>query len=361
MWRMTSPSDSPRPLRSLTGAPAPSAMPSVSGDDVPQLSSTWTRDDWIGTVKVRCGIGRDHYRSEPGLYRIGEPTPESPVLVTGNYKLTVDVVRRDLAGENVWLLVVDTRGVNVWCAAGKKTFSTTEVAKRVITSGLVDYVSHETLVLPQLAATGVAAHEVRKLCGYRVVFGPIRSADIPAYLRAGMKATPEMREVTFTFRERIELAPVEFLAALTGKWLLIPLALIVLSGIGPGIWSLSNVAARAPLALAVYLAGILAGAIGVPALLPYLPGRALGWKGAELGAFVAWVVCGFTFRVASLTTVSAILGAGAVAAYLGVNFTGSTPYTSPSGVEKELRRGLPWMALAAVVSVVLWIATAWLG
>jgi CO dehydrogenase/acetyl-CoA synthase delta subunit len=328
---------------------------------VPRLSSNWSRSDRVGTVRVRCGIGRDDYRTQPGLYRIGDPTPESPVLVTANYKLTVDVVRRDLAGHDAWLLVVDTKGVNVWCAAGKRTFSSAEVARRVITSGLVDYVSHETLVLPQLAATGVAAHEVRKLCGYRVVFGPVRSADLPAYLSAGMKATSEMREVTFTFKERIELAPVEFLAAFSGRRLLIPLALVALSGFGPGIWSLANVAARAPFAVGIYFTGILAGAIGVPALLPYLPGRALGWKGAELGAFAAWVVCGFMFRTATLTTIAAILGAGAVAAYLGVNFTGSTPYTSPSGVEKELRRGLPWMALAATASVVLWVATAWIG
>ena len=312
-------------------------------------------------MKVRCGIGRDRYRHEPGLYRIGEPGAESPVLVTANYKLTVDVVRRDLAGQNVWLLVVDTKGVNVWCAAGKKTFSSAEVAKRVITSGLVDHVSHETLVLPQLSATGVAAHEVRKLCGYRVVFGPVRSADVPEYLAAGLKSTLEMREVTFTFKERIELAPVELVAALSGRRLFIPLGLVALAGLGPGVWSFANVAARAPEAVVVYLTGILAGAVGVPAVLPWLPGRALGWKGAELGGFSAWVVAGYVSGVATLTTVAAILGAGAVAAYLGVNFTGSTPYTSPSGVEKELRRGLPWMALAAAASLVLWIATAWIS
>ncbi len=354
---MTEAPRTPRPLRPLGNIPG---LATASAEDVPQLPSTWSREDRIGTIKVRCGIGRDRYRVEPGLYRIGEPSPEDPVLVTGNYKLTVDVLRRDLAGLNVWLLVVDTKGINVWCAAGKKTFSSAEVARRVITSGLVDHVSHETLILPQLSATGVAAHEVRRLCGYRVVFGPIRSADLTAYLAAGKKATPEMREVTFTFKERMELAPVELLAALSGKRLLIPLALILLAGVGPGIWSLANLAARAPQVLGFYLIGVLAGAVGVPALLPWLPGRALGWKGAELGALVALVVSGLLHGVATLTTLAAILGAGAVAAYLGVNFTGSTPYTSPSGVEKELRRGLPWMALAAAASVVLWLVTAWI-
>jgi hypothetical protein len=320
----------------------------------------WSAEDWLGAIKVRCGFGRDRYRTPTGLYRIGEPGPDSPVLVTGNYKLTVDTVRRDLAGLAAWLLVVDTKGVNVWCAAGKKTFSSGEVAKSVITSGLIDHVAHETLVLPQLSAVGVAAHEVRRMCGYRVVFGPIRSADLPDYLGNGMKATPQMREVTFTFGERMVLAPVELLAAFRGKRLLVPLALVALAGLGPGIWTLAGLAERAPQALAFYLTGVVAGTVGVPALLPYLPGRSLGWKGAELGAFSAWVVAGFMFQVATLTTLAAILGAGAVAAYLGVNFTGSTPYTSPSGVEKELRRGLPWMALAAAASIVLWVVGAWM-
>jgi hypothetical protein len=356
---MTPPPDIPRPLGGPIGTTPPAAA--RGADEVPRLSSAWSRGDWLGTLRVRCGFGRDRYRTEPGLYRIGEPSPDSPVLVTGNYKLTVDTVRRDLEGHDAWLMVVDTKGVNVWCAAGKKTFSSGEVATRAITSGIVDHIAHETLVLPQLSATGVAAHEVRRMSGYRVVFGPVRSSDIPKYLDAGMKATPQMRAVTFTFRERLVLAPVEFLGAFRGKWLLIPLGLVLVSGFGPGIWSFANLAARAPYALIFYLTGILAGAIGVPALLPWIPGRALGLKGAELGALCAWIVSGYLFGVATMTTVAALLGAGAIAAYLGVNFTGSTPYTSPSGVEKELRAGLPWMAAAAVASIALWVASAWIG
>ncbi len=333
----------------------------VEASDIPQLSSRWSRADVLGAIRVRLGIRRDAYRTPPGLYRVGEPDPSAPVLVTGNYKLTVDTVRRDLAGLDAWLLVVDTHGVNVWCAAGKGVFGSSAVAKAVITSGLVDLVEHETLVVGQLGATGVAAHEVRRMCGYRVVFGPIRSRDLPAYLAAGLKATPQMRAVTFTLGERLVLAPVELLSAFAGRRLLVPLALIVAAGIGPGVWSLDAVLARAPFALAVWLTGVVAGTVGVPALLPYVPGRALGLKGAELGALSAWIVSGFTFGVANLFTVAAILGAGSISAYYGVNFTGSTPYTSPSGVEKELRRGLPLMALAAVASVGIWIATAWLG
>ena len=76
------------------------------------------------------------YLIAPGLYRIGKPEANSPVLVTANYKLTVDTVRRWLAGMNVWLLVLDTKGVNVWCAAGKGTFGTAELVRRIETARL---------------------------------------------------------------------------------------------------------------------------------------------------------------------------------------------------------------------------------
>jgi hypothetical protein len=49
-----------------------------------------------------------------------------------------------------------------------------------------------------------------------------------------------------------------------------------------------------------------------------------------------------------------ILGVSAMASYVGVNFTGCTPYTSPSGVEHELRRAIPLQATALAVSLVCW-------
>src|SRR3972149_4169926 len=72
------------------------------------------------------GIGRDRCRVAPGLYALGAPGGDSPVLVTANYKLTFDVLRRDAAGLDAWILVLDTRGINVWCAAGEGTFGTEE-------------------------------------------------------------------------------------------------------------------------------------------------------------------------------------------------------------------------------------------
>jgi hypothetical protein len=256
--------------------------------------------------------------------------------------------------------VLETYGVNVWCAAGKGTFGTDELVRRIFATHLVDFVDHSVLVVPQLGATGVAAHTVRELTGFRVVFGPIRSRDIRAFLDAGMKATDEMRTVTFTLAERIVLAPVELVGALRWPFIAIPFALAAVSGFGPRLYSLTGLASRGPAAAAAYGLGLLGGAVLVPALLPWLPGRAFALKGAVagglLGAGLAWLG-----QASPLAAIASVLCAAAVSSFLGMQFTGSTPYTSPSGVEYELRRWIPIQAVAAAIGLVAWIASAFMA
>ncbi|KAF0209426.1 MAG: mercury methylation corrinoid protein HgcA [Actinomycetota bacterium] len=323
---------------------------------VPQVSSTLSAADTIARWKLRWRISRDGAAVSPGLFRIGEPSAESPVIVTCNYRMTFDLVRRDLGGLDVWLLVLDTRGVNVWCAAGKGTFSSRELMLRAALTGLERYVSHRTLVLPQLGATGVSAADVRATSGWRVVFGPVRSRDLKAFLAAGMKATPAMRAVTFTFAERMAVVPVELVGAFVGWFALIPFALL---GIG-ALVSWGGAAALIAQPLAAYLAGVIGGGVLVPALLPWLPGRALSLKGAEAGV-IAGLLAGLVLSAPPLMIAADTLLAGAVASYIGVNFTGTTPYTSPSGVEKELRVALPLMGAASVLAGVLWVVQAFGG
>ncbi len=173
------------------------------------LSSEMTWRDRLGTLRVRLGIGRMNYRVRPGLYALGRPTAEAPVLVSANFKLSVDHLRSAVRGLDAWILVLDTHGINVWCAAGKGLFGTDEVVRQVESVGLSARVSHRKLVLPQLAAPGVAAHEVKRRTGFRVVYGPVRAADIPAFLAARMTATDEMRQVRYGWRDRAILIPVE--------------------------------------------------------------------------------------------------------------------------------------------------------
>ena len=324
---------------------------------VPRIKTSPERWDLLGNIMVRLGINRGQYKVAPGLYSIGDVTPLSPVLVTANYKLTFDLLRQDLRGESAWVLVLDTRGINVWCAAGKKTFSTAEVIHRVKQTRLQEVVSHRRLILPQLSATGVSGKLVTKGCGFRVTWGPIRTKDIKPFLRAGLKADKAMRRVTFGFVERLILVPVEL--TLLRKYLLwIFLAGFILSGVGPGLFSIGPAWSRGLVLIAACAVGVFSGAVAVPVLLPWVPGRAFAVKGVIIGVLTGAgmvLVLGKSITVVEATAM--ILLIGAVSSYLAMNFTGSTPYTSPSGVEKEMRKAMPFQVLAIILSIAGWVGS----
>jgi NAD-dependent dihydropyrimidine dehydrogenase PreA subunit len=144
--------------------------------------------------------------TEPGLRRIGDPDAWSPVLVTGNYDLTVRRLERALRGLDVWLVVAPSGGINVWCAASGGHLGTHQVVTALKTSGIESCVRHRRAVLPQLAATGVRALEVSRRCGWRVRFGPVEAGDLPAYLAGGGEKTDAMRHVRFGPGARLEMA-----------------------------------------------------------------------------------------------------------------------------------------------------------
>lgn len=317
---------------------------------IPFLGTEITWRDVLGAWRVRWGILRNRYTVPPGLYRVGKPDRKSPVLVTANYKLTVDAVRRELAGVDAWLLVLDTKGVNVWCAAGKGTFGTAELIRRLKAAGLASMVDHRTLVLPQLGATGVAAHEVKSATGFSVRYGPVRARDIRAYLAAGMRATPEMRRVTFNWKERIVLAPVE----VAGAWkasLFILLALVA-----PEVLSHRAVTWHVAADFGPFLAAMFAGGVLVPLLLPWLPSRVFAVKGAAAGA-VCVAAALAALPGGRLETAGTALAAIAIASYMAMMFTGSTTFTNLAGARLEVRRALPLIVVSAAIGAVLRVAS----
>jgi len=328
---------------------------------VPQVATGLTGRDLLGRWQMRWGLGRMRYRIAPGLYAVGTPDAGSPVLVTANYKLSFDSLRRELAGMDAWILVLETFGINVWCAAGKGTFGTAEVIRRVRETNLESVVNHRTLILPQLGAPGVAAHEVGKGCGFRAVYGPVRAADLPAFLAAGMQATAGMRRVTFGTAERFVLTPVELTGMLKPiGWAAI--ALLILAAVGPQLLHPAAALARGLAAIGAGLAGVLAGAVLTPVLLPWLPGRAFACKGAAAGAVVALGGLFFLHSRLDFWTGSALLLAlPAVASWCAMNFTGSTTFTSPSGVEKEMRRAIPLQGVAVLLAGALWVYGGFVG
>ena len=327
---------------------------------MPRVRARLSVRDWIETATIRVGYGRYDYKVVPGLYALGDPTPDSPVVVTANYKLTFDMVRKELVGRDVWLLVADTRGINVWCAAGKALFSTDEIILSATSARLTEVVSHRTLILPQLGATGVAAHKVRKGCGFSVKYGPVWARDLPAFLDNDLTATETMRTVTFSLKERAELIPVELF--ILGKPLLIALvAAFLLSGIGPSVFSISAAFDRGLAAFCAVVVGILAGNSLVPLLLPLFPWRHFSIKGAVTGAVAGLLAVVFASNLGVGEMFALWAMSTSIASYLAMNFTGSTPFTSPTGVETEMRRAIPFQAGLLGLALIVWVAAPFMG
>lgn len=317
--------------------PAGDSGPSPDGNKptLPRADGKITLPNRWDHIAARWGYRRMGHRVEPGLYAAGSPTGDSPVFVTANYTLSFDALRSGAAGIDAYILVLDTEGINVWCAAGAGKFSTDELVRKIEETGLGGYVDHRRLILPQLGASGVSAHEVALRTGFRVEFGPVRAEDLPAFLEAG-EATEAMRLVRFPFWDRVSLIPVELVHIF--PYFAAAFVVLLITGGLP-----------AAMAGAACLAG---GTVLFPMLLPYLPTESFSTKGLILGGLIA-----FPFAIAYLLYpdgaplwlragrgLTCLLTMTPAIAFMGLNFTGATPLTSRSGVRREIMSYIPVMA-----------------
>jgi len=295
--------------------------------EVRTTTSTLNPANHLDHILARWAVNREGHRVTPGLYALGKTTPDSPVFVTANYTLSFDALRSALNGRDAYILVLDTKGINVWCAAGKGTFGTDELVDRIEVTRLAEVVNHRNLILPQLGAPGVSGFEVTKRTHFKVEYGPVRAHDLPEYL-ISRSATPEMRRVHFTLLDRLTLIPVEFVSVL-----LILIALLLIGSRGPA-------------------AAVVAGTVLLPLLLPWLPTHDLSTKGFILGGLVALAFAitafmkspGSALWLRSAGALSYLLLIPSITAFLALNFTGSTTFTSRTGVRREMFAYIPVMA-----------------
>lgn len=328
---------------------------SLGNRQIPKVSTELTQSDKFGDIKVRLAYGRMRYTVEPGIYAVGEPTADSPVFVSANYKLSFNRLRSRLTGRDGWILVLDTKGINVWCAAGKGTFGTEEILNRIEQVQLGEIVSHRKLILPQLGAPGVSAHEVKKQSGFQVIYGPVRSDDLPAFLDAGMKATGQMRRIEFPLVDRAVLIPVEIIA--WGKYVLIAAAcFLILAGLNRGGYSTKLVISDGVTSAVLVLIGLVAGAALGPVLLPWLPGRAFSLKGLWIGFAVSIILGIFSSWKSLPGTIAWFLIIPSLTSFVVMNFTGASTYTSLSGVKREMKIAVPVQLVCAILGVGLWLA-----
>jgi hypothetical protein len=250
-----------------------------------RVTHSWTSEEWRSAL--RCLLGRFGERSRvpPGLYALGSPGQDSPVLVTASYRLTFDLLRRDLDGVDCWILVLDTRGLDVGSAVAAGRFATEELVTRALTSRLQKVVRHRSLMLPMRAAEAVDPRAVERSTGFQVRPGPERSADVRRFLdgqpvpargfgvRDALALTPAqigwslLRFPAFAFAALLfaGLGPggVRLDRAFAGSWPLLLIGLVVMVGAS----ALAPVLHAAVRAVPLWAAGLAAGLAGSAALL----------------------------------------------------------------------------------------------
>jgi NAD-dependent dihydropyrimidine dehydrogenase PreA subunit len=269
----------------------------------PRDGPAWIRDTALRLLP---------HATRPGLRRIGHPGPASPVLVTGNYTLTVRRLRDALGGRDAWLVIANSRGVNVWCAAGGGHLTDHDVIGALRASRIDDVVQHRRLVLPQLAATGIERRHIVDATGWKAVWGPARLEDLPAFLDRGGRVVQRERFMRFPLWERLEMAV---------TWIL-PMALV---SFGVSGWLCG------PLVGGVAAGTIAAAVFTIFAALPRLRVTGSG-RARTYGAFAAAQILagGFALFATGHAAAGGLAGLGlsAVAsmALLSVDLAGTTPW-----------------------------------
>ncbi len=259
------------------------------------------------------------FPTETGLRVFGNPGPNAPVFVTGNFDLTVRRVSRVLRDMDCYLLVAPSKGINVWCAAADKIFSEHSVISVLKTSGIGEKVRHRTLILPQFAAPGVDIERVKKETGWHCKFGPAYAKDIPAYIANRFTKTAEMSRARFPLPARWEMATM---------WAA-PLSLIVVA-----VLFFVNRQAIPGAFVLVWAMALSFFAFFEP-LLRHVPGPTGLHKTVLLGSVIGGGLAAYGFAVGSwsMTAIAGWgLGAVLIAVLLGFDLEGQSPLYAGSTV-----------------------------
>jgi len=147
-------------------------------------------DPWelLTLMTVRQNIYTDPQKPiqiEEGLYQVGTPDENAPVLVTTNFSLTYFTVEGDVEASRVpaWIVVVDTEGTSVLTAWAAEKFTAEIIAEKVKAFDVGSKVKHRKLVLPGHVAVLSGKLEDELGQEWKVIVGPRESSGIPTFLR----------------------------------------------------------------------------------------------------------------------------------------------------------------------------------
>lgn len=322
------------------------------------ISNELTSKNKLEHFGIMWGYKRNNYMIKPGIYALGNPKPTSPVLVSCNYKLTFDLLRRDLKGLDCWLLILETNGVNVWCASGKGTFGTGELIRRIKNTNLEALVSHKVLIIPQLGASGVSILKLKEETGFRGIFGPIRSEDIKEFIDNKFKASMGMRTVKFDFKDRAKLTPLNIVQ--NYKYYFYTLVMLLIVNTLCSITSVMemNIIKDSLIQSIPAFFGVIVATVVFPLVLPLIPFKAFSLKGMVLSLLyilMFFMTKDYFHLQSNMYFIGYSLVLSALITNISLNFTGSTTYTSFSGVVKETLWALPLCILTAVIGIIIMV------
>ncbi|MFW9805501.1 MAG: methyltransferase domain-containing protein [Candidatus Thorarchaeota archaeon] len=324
-------------------------------------------------VKARTRIWYNHITGgwrgipiAPGLYISGNPSGASPVVVTANYELTYYTVMRALVkdGIDAWVLVCDTDGINVWCAARGTHFHTNDVVEMMHLTHLDEVVNHREIILPQLSAAGMNPREIHQRTGFRARYGPVRIQDLGKWLELE-KPKPKPREmatVTFNLRERMEqtVAHIPFLlAVLLGRplavifgsiFLIDVVATLLVQSISAQVITISVGIVLLIIQLFIALVG---NAFVLGLIFPILPAKENSFylRGLGLAAITLPVAVLLMFILGAHWTeyIVWLIAQFVIAISLTMDWSGMTSISNPKVIEREY----PYMLYTIEVGIVM--------
>ena len=152
--------------------------------------------DFQGEVIFPLAVARLNIYTDPqrpmmmqqGIYPIGNPTEDSPVLITTNFALTYFIVSGEIEASRVaaWLLVMDTEGLSVLTAWAAGKFVGDAIGQYVKKSGITEKVKHKKLIIPGFVAAVSGDLEEELGPAWEVKIGPREAAHLTPYLKMGV-------------------------------------------------------------------------------------------------------------------------------------------------------------------------------
>jgi len=256
------------------------------------------------------------YIIKPGLYYIGQNEKDAPLLVTANNFLTVFLLVRRIKKRNVRLLVLDTKGINVWCSAGKGQFSDKEIISKADHFGLLNSGNKLKIILPKFSLSGVNLKELRKN-GIRPIIGPLYAKDVPGYLDEGSFSDQTDDIVNFGLKSRIFTA---LPTAVQFFYYFLTIYVISLDTLPYHlIWLATGLAFLYPL------------------LFPLLPGKLFAIKGLFLALFIS-IISMLIINISFSDQLSLIIFIFATSVFIALSYTGNSAVSNYSSVRKEIAR-----------------------